>query len=1385
MARGGLPGLQAFATTPWRLVQWEAGRWRALPDDHAIGELGLRDGARVQVVGGPDQLPPHPVGLRSSGLPGRLGVVGGLDAGRVVALTAGRHVVGRGDGCVLGHPTVSERHARLDVGVDGSLRLRDTGSRNGTWIDGRGEGGQVTATAWARVGAQLVRWVDGVSDAATAPDGLFHRPPRPAPPPFPAAVPAPRLQGGGATAQALPLAATLGSVATGSVMYAMTGSLLMLVMAGIAALVALASGLVGRRRSRLDIGRAAAANRRALQAFDARAMEAVERQRAALRARHPDPAEVVRRATHGSRRTWERRVDHTDLLRATVGHATRPWRPLIAGGHPLPDPDLAHDATGGATTADTVAARLDAVGRLVDTPVAVDLDGQAVGIVGDRQAALALARWLVLEAATHHGPADVGLTIVVDDRDDALTWDWLKWLPHVDDGHGSRSVSVGGAVLRGLGATLDRPRRLVLFDGVQTMTGIDAPGRAVLRCDGIAGIIIAQREDQLPAACTTVVALHGSDGLASVIDVATGARTEHVLVTGISVDTARDAARGLAGLKDPEHARGRQLPALVPLASLLAGGGHAGVVGDLGDGLVVPLGVGPDGPFVVDLERDGPHALIAGTTGAGKSELLRSLVAGLAATATPERVNFVFIDYKGGSAFDRCAELPHVVGLVTDLDDDLAERALVCLHAELAHRERELRAAGVADLRDHRRLPGVPPIPSLVVCIDEFAALAAELPQFLASLVGIAQRGRSLGVHLVLATQRPAGVVNDDIRANTNLRIALRVQDRQDSLDVIEVADAALLPRERPGRALVRLGPGEVVEVQTALATGVAAGPVDERPAIRPFGLLGTTDERGEARHGAALGAGIGRGGATDLEHMVRRARRDWTGPAPRLPWPPPLPTSLAHDDARLTAVSDQPACRTLLLGLADEPTQQRQVAAGWDPTAGHLAVVGVAGSGTTTALRAIAVAAARSGRHDLWVIDAGRGELADLADLPTCGGVVRATEQERLRRLLARLDQELAARRDRTTAGGLSESGPRALVVLIDGYDHLVAASDGAGEPELDRLLAEGAGVGIHVAVAVARPGALAPRVAASMTQRLVLRLADPHDAAILGAAPLPPDAPAGRAAAVPGNRRVQIARVRDDWRDVVAACPSGVRPDPVKALPRRVGLDQLGSSFRPTEVDRLVVPVGIRGADLAPGVLDLHRREHALVIGPPRSGRSTLLATLAAAALGEAARHQVSLHVVVVAPRGGPLADSAGLGAAGVGAAGLGGRAAAELVDPDGLAARLGAAPGDASWLVLVDDADLLVDDARLNAVMAGLADGVHLVAAARGDVVRSAYGSWLRGLASSRTGVLLDPDPDLDPDLFGVRLPRRPLSPPAQGRGWLVAAGVVDQVQVALPG
>ena len=598
----------------------------------------------------------------------------------------------------------------------------------------------------------------------------------------------------------------------------------------------------------------------------------------------PDPAEVLLTATGPRRRLWERRASDDDVLRLRFGLADQASRIEMAldkkAQYGLEPPSVPPDR---------------------DVPVTLSLkDLGVVGIAGDAAASRGLARWLVAQAAVLHSPRDLSIVILSDDPHAAEHWNWVRWLPHCVPGRGApgqgadcvalvgadpQTVTHRVAELAGQAAERMRnlsspghsgtpsqaePRTLVVLDGARTLRRV--PGMpqvlATARMSGISAICIDDTERELPEECAAVVSWDpytpGYVTLRGGTDV-----PGLVLADQVGAGWADRAARALAPIRDISREDGQAaIPSAARLLDLLgmpdpSVSSVLGLWERYGRTTAVPIGIGADGPFVVDIRADGPHALIAGTTGAGKSELLQTLIASLAAANRPDAMNFVLIDYKGGSAFKDCARLPHTVGMVSDLDGHLTERALASLAAELKRREEILLAAGAKDIEDYweatsrarGRFSPAPasaaePLPRLMLVIDEFASLVAELPDFVAGLVGIAQRGRSLGVHLVLATQRPAGVVSADIRANTNLRIALRVTDAAESLDVIDVPDAARIARSTPGRCYVRSGASAPAAVQSARIGGRRPGTGRAQPAAAlavpvPWPALGSPRRRG------------------------------------------------------------------------------------------------------------------------------------------------------------------------------------------------------------------------------------------------------------------------------------------------------------------------------------------------------------------------------------------------------------------------------------------------------------------------------------------------------------------------------------------------------------
>ncbi|QXC61417.1 FHA domain-containing protein [Aquihabitans sp. G128] len=1359
--------------------------------DHRLDEIGLVEGARLDL--GPAASPP-PVALPAGQV---VAVVGGIDAGRSVALAPGLPVaVGRHpDGqLVLQDPSVSARHARLEVTPDGRVLVSDLGSSNGTVVDGVVVAGPTEVPAGSIVGVGETQLQVRAASADDRPVGSrragvggvvpFNRPPRPAVPEARPLRAAPDAPGEGGRRTPFNVAMVVAPLVMGGVMIAITGEPRFALFIMLSPVMAVGSWWSQRRQAKKDSKTTTREHRAAIEALDRDLRDDAEAERRRRAAALPDPAEVVRRALLPSVKLWERRPAHADVLLLRAGLGAVPWSGVEASPsaeHPL----LAE-----------VRARHDVLRRC---PVEVDLSGGGVvGIVGHRETALAVARSLLCQAVVGQGPADLPVAVCTSEAH-AASWDWAKWLPHVRDPAGAFRLLAGdrdtadsllGAMLA---ATDDDPRayrprdeaagpsRLLVLDDITLLEGRKAPARTLLagtsgRC---AGIVLAPTEDQLPAVCNTVIVAPEPGGIIEVRRPFEGVRLTGVVPAGISVPVAREVARALARWEDPElSVAGAGLPAMVRLLPLLGldDPDPAAILERWSANPVdpppaTPIGMGERGAVVIDLATDGPHTLIGGTTGSGKSELLRSLVAGLAAGNDPDHLVFVLVDYKGGSAFDECARLPHTVGMVTDLDESLGERALRSLEAELRRRERVLREAGTQDLPAYlaARSP-LGPLPRLVVVVDEFATLATELPDFLGALVGVAQRGRSLGVHLVLATQRPQGAVNANIKANTNLRIALRVQDQQDSTDIIDRPDAASISRTTPGRAQVRSGPGEVEAVQTALSTaGAPGGPARPVRALPfPFGPSpvrmapsGEGDDRPSDLH-------------LLVEALIAAVQRQGH-PEPVRPWLPMLDDELPFE-AVLAAAAEQPDADpgVLTFALADEPDHQRQVPVGWRLADGHLVISGMVGSGTSTTLLSVGRALAERWTADdlhLYGIDFGAGSLAPLAHLPNTGSVIGAVDREGQIRLVRHLRAELDRRRGLAPAEQAAE--PR-VVVLIDGAAGFLAEHEAGMTTEvmdaLRRLFGEGPGVGILFAVAGERMNALPQRVSGTIDQRIVLRLPDPVDYSQIGvrlreAPKIPPgrgwhsNGPLVLQVGHPGDLEAVGSRLAD--RQGPATRP----PRPMGSLPVDVSVAQLGEAGAHLVVGPLVeVPIGIGDTELAPAFLRLHRGDHAVVAGPARSGKTSALVAIAT----QLAAHD-GVITVAVCDEGSPLRDVPGLDAHGT---------------VEFLAEVLRAAPGDTRpWFVFVDDAIRVPDhEGVLSSLFTSGRADLHVLVAARCEELRSTLTHWTRPARAGRTGLLIQPDLQLDADIFTTRLPRQLASALRPGRGFVVTSGELELAQLA---
>lgn len=816
----------------------------------------------------------------------------------------------------------------------------------------------------------------------------------------------------------------------------------------------------------------------------------------------------------------------------------------------------------------------------------------------------------------------------------------------------------------------------------------------------------------------------------------------------------------------------------------------------------VPLGIGSQGMIDFDLIKDGPHLLVAGTTGSGKSEVLRSLVLALAASHSPSELSLVLVDFKGGTSFGNCRDLPHVVGQVTDLEPGLASRVIVGLRAELRRRKHLLAEATVADIS---QLP-LGSLPRLVVVFDEFRALTEEIPDAVEQLLRIAAQGRSLGVHLVLATQRASGAISAEVRANISARLALRLVDAADSADVIESPTAAHLPA-LPGRAVLKLGSSPEVVFQSAWAdapqfpqvarpdwyqTGEAAiVPSSELPAPTPP--------------------------SSDLITKIATRYRHVRPGKP--PWLPPLPTSFDLTELATTeplgvavgqvrsrrqlrqaksgSYAEAPIGGLLRFALGDYPEEQAQRPIAWRPSSGALGILGGARTGRSTTLLTLAAAALQAGFqvHFLGKLPAAVPAAVAapaLENHPLMGTIVPISDLNRAARLLRLLGQNVS-----TPAPKLPH------LVLIDQLEQWRAAFLDAGVDMLDLL----ADLPEHCGVAVTASAANCGGLAAKLSAKLVLLSGDRNDDLLLGAPPTKAGLGtcAGRGVWLSGAEQalVQVALPRLSVPDGGLTTTFDRSDEPTTASASTVTASARASSQldgnTPADLIRLrplpkalparLLPAGSIGSGgNAAEPLELDLSDGALVTGPRGSGRTAALGALLRAWI----HSQSDFDLAGFDPAGQQANISKLRGNAAQPNAVVIGfdqklqTAATALGCPFYPASQqaLAAVAAQPPALLVLDDLDNLANlygGAALDR-LGDLAQAGELTVLAATTTFNALVSN--RGivgkLRAARTGIVLRPAERGSGEVFAAQLPP-PHDLPIPGRGWLVQSGRVEVIQI----
>lgn len=1200
-------------------------------------------------------------------------IVSGPDSGTEVSLPLGNSSIGRSaeNQVRLSDPRVSKTHAVITI--SDRVEVIDSNSANGVEVGGvrvsravLGHGDQFVVGDTVAV----VEVTRPLARAAANTDITFIRSPRVLVRPRVVETDAPEVPKEPAPAP-FPLLAMIAPLIMGAVLYAFTRSVLSLVFIGLSPILMLgswASQKLSARRQRKYEG---ISFRATVAALDAELSDAADTQRQQLEELFPSLNTCLGALGGLGDITWSRRPENPEFGCVRLGLGDVPAVRRVKVQRNNGRPELWHDLV-----------QMLAEHNLVErAPVVADLNECGnLGIAGDASASALVARGVVLQLAVTHSPSELVVACLTSTTG-VERWRWLEWLPHVnpaqpvlgtthlssDEANGRRMLDALEALVEG---RLGEKEASVPRGPVVGADSVEAPEpglplvvvvvddaladlRRVTRLAelgpdaGVHLVWVGGQLSDLPAACRTYVDV--DDGHVGMV--------RHELVVrpleyeGADIDTATAAARQLAPMVDSGEVVDDEsdLPASISMVNLFGHDqaddpdqilahwrengtliDHAGPARPRETGLSIRALVGHTGiePFTLDLRTQGPHALVGGTTGAGKSEFLQAWLLGMANAYSPDRLTFLLVDYKGGTAFAHCVKLPHCVGLVTDLSPHLVRRVLRSLRAEIHHRELVLNAKGAKDLveLEMRGDPECPP--TLVIVVDEFAALKMDVPEFVDGVIDIAQRGRSLGLHLVLATQRPAGVIGDNIRANTNLRIALRMNDEHDSKDVIGDVISAHIDPATPGRGVAKVGPGRLLRFQS----GYPGARTTREPELPPVSIQ-------EVSFGNHQSWKVPRGTRErpqvdkDIERIVASvgaACERAAVPPPRRPWLDEL--SPVYDLLKLRQRRDD----QIVLGVVDEPDSQRQFTEYYRPEVdGNILIVGASGSGKSTALRSLAVASSvtpRSGPVHVYGLDFTGSGLVSLEALPNVGSVVPGNDDERVARLIRTLDQEVSERADKfaaVNASTLSEYRAQAeqpqeprILLLLDGFSAFYEEYNGVSNrhallQRLQRVLAEGRAVGIHCAVTADRSNAVNTTVGSSFLRRIVLRQVNEDAYMDLG---IPKDAlsaqsPPGRGIDTPGEREIQLASpgghqsVADQIRAVellarALADRHPIRPRPIRALPGLVHLSEV--------LPRPAFPMlGISDETLT--ALKAPSSGAAKIAGPAGSGKSNAVAVWA----------------------------------------------------------------------------------------------------------------------------------------------------------------------------
>lgn len=630
----------------------------------------------------------------------------------------------------------------------------------------------------------------------------------------------------------------------------------------------------------------------------------------------------------------------------------------------------------------------------------------------------------------------------------------------------------------------------------------------------------------------------------------------------------------------------------------------------------------------------GPHGLLAGTTGSGKSEFLQTYILSLAVHYHPYEVAFLLIDYKGGGMAQPFRHIPHLLGTITNIEGskNFSARALASIKSELKRRQRLFDQYQVNHINDYTKLfkqgETREPLPHLFLISDEFAELKTEEPDFIRELVSAARIGRSLGVHLILATQKPGGVIDDQIWSNARFRVALKVQNAEDSREILKNADAAALTVT--GRGYLQVGSNEVYQLFQSAWSGApyqdeSSTNEDEVALVTDLGLVPLSE--------LSTAQSSGHEARTEMDLVVDKieaVHKEMNFEQLASPWLPPLGERLYFNDIEQPSTQEQ-----LIFAIVDEPEKQSQTPIGYEPMAdGNIGIFGSSGYGKTYTIYTLLLQFARLYRPDqlhFYLMDFGNGGLLPFKQLAHTADYFLLDEEKKLNKLVSLIQNEMSRRKvlfqefevsSIKMFNHLSEEPIPLWFITIDNFD-VVKDELQDLETQINQFARDGQSLGIYFIISSTRVNAVRQALMNNLKTKIVHYLLDPTEGyAMLGRVPFALENVPGRAIVKMSDPYLaqvvlpvggeddyqQLEELKAEIKQINHSYHDVVQPDPIPMLPKNLTTahfkDFVKQDDRPG-----VIPIGLHEELVKPIMIDLNKINHCLVIGGSQSGKTNVM--------------------------------------------------------------------------------------------------------------------------------------------------------------------------------